>query len=112
MATRLSTRATEGSTYVVTASFTDEDGNAETPTAITWTLTDDDGNVVNEREDVPVETPAASVEIVLSGDDLDAGGREAAELIMTVNATYDSDLGSDLPLVDQCRIVVVGLERT
>ena len=69
MPTTIATKAVEGSTYVVTAAFTDEDGDTVVPATVTWTLTDISGNVVNNREDVAL-TPAISVDIVMYGDDL------------------------------------------
>ena len=109
MATRLSTSVMEGSTLVVTCDFTDEDGNDEIPTAIVWNLVDEDGETVNSRSDVAVSPPAASVDIVLSGDDLPAGGKENAKLYMDVEATYDSDLGSGLKIRGQIEIPVEGI---
>ena len=109
MATLLTARAIEGSTYVVTIPFTDEDGDAVTPTAITWTLTDEDGQVVNSRHE-EVVTPASSIDIVLSGNDLPADGHLVWMLYLLVEALYDSTLGSDLPLNVQCRIEVLAVE--
>lgn len=110
MATVLIVTATEGSTYVVTAAFTDEDGDAVVPASITWTLTDSQGSVINERDGVEVETPAASVDILLQGADLEADPSGGGYLLFTIDATYNSSLGSGLPLVGQCRIEVDALE--
>lgn len=99
MATTLTTIATEGSTYVVTCAFYDEDGGAEIPTSdVTWRLLDDKGNEISTGS----ESAAASVDIVLSGDDLavDDQYRELHWVNLVVSTTYDSTLGSDLPLVD------------
>lgn len=109
MATTLSTVAMESSTYVVTMSFTDENGDAVVPNSVTWTLTDEDGTVINDREDVVV-APASSISIVLSGEDLDPGDDLLTFLLLTVSAEYDSDLGVGLPLVEQVRIPIEGLE--
>jgi len=101
MALTLTTHAIEKSTYVMTASFKDEDGNAVTPTSITWTLTDKNGVVINSKQDVAVITPAASINIVLSGDDLEVLPGETNNIIrvFAVKAIYDSaTLGNDLPL--------------
>lgn len=92
----LEIRATDKSTLVITASFTDEDGAAVVPNTITWALRDGNEDVVNERDEVVVATPAASIDIVLSGDDLDY--EVDAKRIFTILASYDSDLGSDLPV--------------
>ena len=109
MATLLTARATEGSTYVVTVPFEDEDGNPVVPKTVTWTLTDGDGQVVNSRHEV-IETPAASLDIVLTDGDLPADGYLVRMLYLLVEATYDSALGSDLPLKVQCQIEVLAVE--
>jgi len=88
--------AVEHGTYVVALSFTDENGTSMVPNTVTWTLRDESGAVVNGREDV-VETPAASIDLLLYGDDL-AYAVTSRRRILTVSCTYDSDLGDDLPL--------------
>ena len=107
--TTLTTSAIEGGTYVISFSFTDEDGDPVTPNQLSWTLTDDEGNVINSREDVVISPPAASVDVLLQGDDLDPGDSKLAELIFTIEGTYNSDLGSNLPIVAQCKLPVDGL---
>ena len=88
----LSARATEDSTYVVTATFTDEAGAAVVPTLITWTFTDSEGNVINSRTNVSGAVPAASIDIRLSGADLalSAGEITRGVRVMTVKAVYTS----------------------
>lgn len=83
-----------GGTGILTATFTDENGNSVTPNMVTWTLKQY-GVVVNARENVSV-SPAPEVDIVLSGDDLVGGGGQC----LIVNATYDSDAGLGLPMCD------------
>lgn len=102
MPSRLTTQAVEKSTFPVTADFTDEDGASVIPNTLFWTLTDRYGNVINSREDVEIETPAASVTVVLSGDDLALLTSDPFdyERYMSFEGTYDSDLGSNLPLND------------
>ena len=98
-----SPKAKDGSTYVVTADFTDEDGVAVIPNSIEYKLTDINGSVINGKSAEAV-TPASSVEIVLSGLDLQ---RENGEYFyVTITADYDSSLGNGLPLVDQGRFSV------
>jgi hypothetical protein len=103
----LSTNAVDKSTYIVTAAFTDEDDAAVAPTTLTWTLTDDLGTVINDREDVEVESPSSSEDIVLSGDDLAVA--DGSVRILTVEGTYNSDAGSGLPLKDQVRFTIEDL---
>jgi len=103
MPARLTTHAVEKSTYVVTAAFTDEAGAAVIPSAITWTLTDVAGTVINGRSSVSVAVPSDSVDMVLSDLDLalQTGEQTRANRILTVEATYSSSLGDNLPLKDQ-----------
>lgn len=109
MISTLTTRAKENSTYVITVTFTDEDGDAVVPTSITWSLTDKSGNVINDREDVAVAVPASSVDVVLSGADLAVGTATAVQRYFLVEATYNSDLGTGLPLNDECIFLLDGL---
>lgn len=106
MAETLATTATEGGTYVVTLAFTDESGAEATPKTGVWTLTDSNGDVVNGRENVVVSSLASTIYIVLSGADLPSNGHKLEELLLTFQGTYDSDLGFDLPIIDQCIIAV------
>lgn len=110
MAITLSTHAVEESTYVITVSFTDEDDNAITPITLTWTLVDTKGTVINSREDVVIGTPSSSEDIVLSGDDLQiTGSNDNRKRILAVEATYDSDAGSDLPLKQETQFIIDSL---
>ena len=110
MPTKLTTDAIEEGTYVITAAFTDEDGDAVTPNAgLVWSLTDGQGNVINSRENVAI-TPATSVTIVLTGDDL-AIGTNKTHRVLLVEGTYDSTLGSNLPLKDQATFDICDLVK-
>ena len=104
--TTLTEIAKAGGTYVVGVSFSDEDGNSVTPDSATWTLTDSDGDVVNNRQDVNISSLSESIEILLQGADLTTGGRSLAELKFTISALYQSDLGSNLVLIQQAKIPV------
>ena len=107
----IDTPAVEESTYVVTASFTDENDTPVVPNTITWSLTDLDGDPINYRSDVEVLSPAASITLVLKGDDLQiaAGEGGSAQRILTLEATYDSSLGNDLPLKESMIFRVLDL---
>jgi len=108
MTIQLSLHAKERSTYIITASFTDEDGTAVVPTSVKWSLTDSAGNIINSRAE-EVETPASSVAIVLSGKDLEHGGDDLPRVV-TVKALYDSaTYGNDLPLRDAIEFVIDNL---
>ena len=76
--TILDTNASEEGTYAINEiQFLDSQDTpvAVTPEAgtVTWCLTDKNGDIINSREDVPI-TSAASMTIVLSGDDLAISG--------------------------------------
>lgn len=105
MPTEITTKANEGSTFIVTAAFTDEDDAAVVPDSITWTLTDDVGDVVNSRSAVSVATPAASIDIVLSGADLTVSS-ERRRRFLAIEAVYDSDAGNNLPLVEELTFLI------
>lgn len=106
--------AVEKSTLALIISFTDEDGSAVTPKTATWTLTDDNGDVINSREQVNIASLDTSVTVVLSGDDLQILSGEASDELATrrflIEATYDSSLGSDLPLNESCAFPVRNLK--
>ena len=108
----LTVHAIEKSTYIVTATFRDEDGVLVVPNAITWTLTDEVGTVINSRIDVVVTPPMTTIYIVLQGLDLAMQTLETAGTvgrIVTVNADYNSTLGSNLPLKGEVRFYVDNL---
>lgn len=112
MPTTLSVHATERSTYIITASFTDEDGDPVTPNApLTWTLTDRDGNVINSRSAVTI-APDTSVDIVLTNNDLAIGtGASSRMYVLLIEGTYDSTLGSGLSLRDEARFTIDNLVK-
>jgi hypothetical protein len=95
---RVMTVVLERSTIALVASFRDENDDLVTPQAITWTLTDGDGNVINSREDQSV-SPANTITIVLSGDDLSLASGDDGRRQVVIHGTYDGDLGADLPVV-------------
>jgi hypothetical protein len=104
--------AVEKSTYVITCAFTDEENDPVVPSTGTWTLTDESGNVINNREDEVISGLAASVDIVLSGDDLAVSSGFAGiseSRIFTFEGTYNSSLGVGLPLRDQLKFPVYNL---
>ena len=100
----------EEGTCVITTEFEDEDSNPVIPTAITWTLTDDEGNVVNSRENIAVGVPAASIDILLYADDVQIGVFGTVRRLL-VQATYDSVLGSNLPLKGECYFTIENLTK-
>jgi hypothetical protein len=94
----------EGSTYVITVSFVDLDGTGFTPLTCVWSLTTKTGTVINARDRVTATVSGTSHDFVLSGDDLlYADGKDR---VFTVEGTYDSAYGDDLPFRDQATFTI------
>lgn len=106
MPTALTTRAVEQSTFGIVAAFTDEAEAPMIPNVLTWSLLNGEGAVINGRSAIPI-TPAASVTIVCSGADLVAS--EGSTRVVLIEATFDSDLGADLPLRDTVTFQIANL---
>lgn len=109
--TILRTLATEGSTYVVNCTFTDEDGNTVTPVStISWRLLDSAGTELSSG----TKAAAASVNIVLTDSDISVTGtrRGNAFLTLVVSTTYNSSAGSGLSLVDTARFQAINVLDT
>jgi hypothetical protein len=104
----ISAAAREGSTYVITCAFKDETGTAVSPTTMSWSLTDTDGVVINSRTDVAISSPSASENIVLGGSDLPIIDGDRI-LILTLEGTYTSANGAGLALKEQVRFTVKDL---
>ena len=105
-------RVIEGSTALFSITFTDEEDvviqDADI-TALTWTLSDVDGVVINEKEDEAIVSPTNPQEILLQGDDLAITGTENVQRVLTIEGTYNSTNGSNLPIKDQVRFWVDNL---
>lgn len=112
MATSLTTAAVEKSTFVVIATFTDEDGDLIQPKTLKWTLTNSQGTVINSRENVEVSSPSSEQNIVLSGKDLKMESQSSLkeDRYLIVQGTYDSTYGTDLPLKASCWFKVTNLK--
>ncbi len=111
MAIQLTPLAREKSTYVIEASFKDEDGTAVVPNSASWTLTDDAGTVIHARSGVVISPLAATVDIVLSGLDLAMQTGEVSRALrrLTIEALYDSTLGTGLPVKEEFLFTVKDL---
>lgn len=110
MPTVLKTQAIEKSSYIITATFIDENDQAVVPdTGLNWTLTDASGNIINSRDGVTI-TPASTITIVLSGDDLAIADTTKRTRLLTVEGTYNSAAaGGSIPIKDSCKFDVVNL---
>lgn len=95
--------AGEESTLVITATFTDENGDEVIPQTANWTLSDLDGTVINSRTEVDLAAVLASeIDIALSGDDLALqSATDTGRRAFLIKATYNSALANDLPLNEE-----------
>lgn len=95
-------KAKEKSSYVVTCTFSDENGTSVVPVSVNWSLRDSNGAIVNNRSSVSV-TPATTISVLLSGNDLVFTPITKNIRYFTIEAIYNSvDLGNSLPLNDEC----------
>jgi hypothetical protein len=101
--------AQEESTFALHISFFDEDGVPVTPDAgLAWTLTDAAGATINSRTAVAI-TPAETVTVVLTGNDLAIQAGETAAKVLRrvlIAGTYNSTLGSNLAISEEIRFVL------
>lgn len=97
---RLTHIAEEESTYIIKCTFEDENGDPAPLSDMFWDLTSVGGIVINNRLNVEVSSPASPEYVVLQGADLQIlnGEESFGERIFTVRASYNSSLGSGLPL--------------
>jgi len=107
MPVKLALPANEESTYVIQATFTDEDGAPVVPSAVSWSLRNRHGVIVNDREDIAI-APESQLDIVLYGDDLDVEAHGRLRVI-TISATYDSDIGQGMPLTEEAELMITPL---
>ena len=101
--------AEERSTYPIVVSFFDEADQPMAPNVLYWSLYKGRDKLVNNRYQVGI-TPASSVEIVLSGDDLALVRGETRQRTLLIEGTYDSDAGLGLPIRDAVRFTIKDLK--
>ena len=112
MTTELELVALEEGTYVINAAWLDEDGLPTTPVTAVWTLSDDLGNVVNSREDVVIGALSTSNDILLKELDLAVStAYHGTKRVFLVKGTYNSTLGSGLPLRVQTEFDIENLVK-
>lgn len=103
----LTTEAVEQSTYIVQASFFDENGDAVAPALASWTLTNEYGVIINGRQSVEISTLASTASIVLTGADLAMlGEMDTGKRLLLVEAVYSSSLGAGLNLREEFEFFV------
>ncbi len=85
----------EKSNYRLDWVLEDENGDAITPTALSWSLTDLSGNVIGGKSNVPVSPLASSFSVFLTNTDLAFTGTPEKpwlpyfeQRLVTIQATY------------------------
>lgn len=112
MATALTTKANERSSYFVTITLYDENGvaiNASDLHFVMWTLTNRSGDTINNLSEITISPIANPFNVVLSGNDLQLEGNSDELRHLTVQAQYDSALGDNLDFKDYCTFTVQNL---
>lgn len=114
MPIQLDEYAVEKSTFAPVVAFTDENGVAvpsNNVSAVTWSLCNDSGDIINNLQDQS-ETPASSVTIVLSGNDLQLEDQNNDYELrhLEVSAIVTTSLGSDLPVKESAKFKVLNLK--
>lgn len=100
----------EKSTFKITCAWKNAAGTAVTPDSATWKLTNESGTVINSRTAVSITGLSTTNDIILSGSDLALQSTtDNGKRIVTVEAVYDSDEGSNLPLKDEYTFTVENL---
>ena len=113
MPTKLSEKAVEGSTFTIRAEFNEvlADGTRSpvVPNApLVWSLKDKDGGAVNAKTDIPL-SPAASVDVVLTGNDLALSDNRPVRRFVTIVGTYNGVAGNNLPMIDEVSFQILNL---
>ena len=117
MKTLTSFMAQEGSTFIIKSRFYElhSDGFTEVPIipndGLKWSLLNEAGEIINNRENVDIES-ASTVPVVLSGLDLSLAGDYSAKRRLVLFGTYDSIYGENLPVRIETRFQIENLVGT
>jgi hypothetical protein len=106
--------AIENSSFLIRLDATDELGQDVTPKTGTWSLTDTAGVVINGRDQVVISSLAATMYVLLTGDDLALAvgfTGTSQKRVFLFEGTYDSQYGADNPLKDQLVFPVLNLAK-
>lgn len=106
MPAKIDAHAREEGTFVISLTFTDEDDNGVVCDSLNWTLSDMDGNVLNGRSAVSITPSATTESIVLSGTDLTMISGQTHMRMITLQWTYSSTYGTNLPQNDQATFII------
>jgi len=82
----------EGSTIVVTIDVEDQEGSEQIPKTGVYTLLDSRGNIINSRRKVAISPLSASMEVGLTGDDLQSNLIPDTAITFIFEGTYDTTI--------------------
>lgn len=104
------TNPCDGGTAIISMTFLDEN-EGETPVSnLQWQLINKAGDIINERDFASNSFSGDTV--VLSGADLLlATNLDSGERWFAVKGTYNSDAGSDLPLIGELKFTIVDVKN-
>jgi len=113
MPTKLSEKAVEGSTFIIRVEFFETTPSGKTPivpnSGLTWSLVDIEGNIINSRDNIPLDPPADTIDIALSGEDLASSGNHSLRRYLIVKGTYNGVFGNDLSIIDEVAFQISNL---
>ena len=90
------------STFKITVEVLNTSGVAVQPTSMTWTLSDESGNLINNRQQETVISPAIQQDIYLTGPDLATTNPTVKiKRILLIEATYNEGDLTGLPYKEE-----------
>lgn len=102
----------EKSTFTITVSWKDGDGNLISLDSLKWSLVKSNGTIVNDREQEEVTNPDDEQKITLSGDDLAIlDGEELEKRWLITEATFTDNDGTTRPLTGSYQFYVKNLRK-
>ena len=108
----LTEKAPEGGTFGIRCDFVEKTPEGDVPftpkAPLTWSLKDASGQEVNSKTNISI-SPAQSVTIVLTGDDLALTGSSAIRYVL-IEGTYDGVLGNDLTVIKEVSFQIDNLK--
>lgn len=111
MTVALDKDAVEESTFIISLSFRDELNQPVTPLQATWTLSTESGDVVNNRENIPVVPLESDSFIVLTGPDLALPDSDDRTRLVLIQSSYNSvKYGSNLQLNEEVSFKITDLK--
>lgn len=114
MPQKLSEKAVEKSSFTIRFEFNERTPSGLVPfvpnSGLIWSLVDEDGQTINNRQDVSIDPPAQTVDVVLIGNDLALAGGHPVTRYVTISGTYNGTAGNNLPVIDEASFQIVNVK--